>query len=121
MKKFSESHEWVEVEGNVASVGISSYAVEQLGDITFMELPDVDAEIAKGDSAAFVESVKAASDIYTPVSGTVAEVNEDLLDAPESLNADAEGIFIFKMNLSDIAELDALMSEEQYAEYKETL
>ena len=121
MKKFSESHEWVEVEGNVASVGISSYAVEQLGDITFMELPDVDAEIAKGDSAAFVESVKAASDIYTPVSGTVAEVNEDLLDAPESLNADAEGIFIFKMNLSDVAELETLMSEEQYAEYKETL
>lgn len=121
MKKYSESHEWVEVEGDVASVGISSYAVEQLGDITFMELPDVDAEISKGDSAAFVESVKAASDIYTPVSGTVTEVNENLLDAPESLNEDAEGIFIFKLNLSDVAELDGLMSAEQYAEYKETL
>jgi len=77
--------------------------------------------MSKGDSAAFVESVKAASDIYTPISGTVTEVNGDLLDAPESLNADAEGIFIFKLNVSDMAELDGLMSAEQYAEYKETL
>jgi len=121
MKKFSESHEWVEVEGDVASVGISSYAVEQLGDITFMELPDMDMEIAKGDSAAFVESVKAASDIYTPVSGSVVEANEDLLDAPESLNADAEGIFIFKLKLSDASELDGLMSQEEYDKFKETL
>ena len=121
MKKYSESHEWVEVEGDVASVGISSYAVEQLGDITFMELPEVDAEISKGDSAAFVESVKAASDIYTPISGAVTEVNEDLLDAPESLNTDAEGIFIFKLKISDMAELDAMMSQEDYDKYKETL
>jgi len=121
MKKFSESHEWVEVNGDTASIGISSYAVEQLGDITFMELPDMDAELSKGDSAAFVESVKAASDIYTPVSGTIVEANEDLLDAPESLNADAEGTFIFKLKLSDASELDGLMSQEEYDKFKETL
>lgn len=121
MKKYSESHEWVEVEGDVASIGISSYAVEQLGDITFLELPEVDSEFSKADSVAFVESVKAASDIYTPVSGSITEVNELLLDAPETLNADAEGTFIFKLKLTDTAEVDALMSQEQYDEYKETL
>ncbi|MDQ7083453.1 MAG: glycine cleavage system protein GcvH [Sulfurovum sp.] len=121
MKKFSESHEWVEIEGEVASVGISSYAVEQLGDITFMELPDLDMELSKGESAAFVESVKAASDIYTPISGTVIGVNEDLLEAPEALNADAEGTFIFKLKVSDVSELDSMMSQEAYDTYKETL
>ena len=121
MKKYNESHEWVEVEGDVASIGISSYAVEQLGDITFMELPDIDSDIAKGDSAAFVESVKAASDIYSPVSGAVVAVNETLLDAPETLNDDAQGTFIFKLKLSDTAELDSLMSQDEYDQYKETL
>lgn len=121
MKKYSESHEWVELNGDTASVGISSYAVEQLGDITFMELPDVDAEFSKGDSAAFVESVKAASDIYTPISGTITEVNENLLDAPESMNEDAEGTFIFTLKLSDTSELDDLMSQEEYDKFKETL
>ncbi|MDA7818429.1 glycine cleavage system protein GcvH [Sulfurimonas sp.] len=121
MKKYSESHEWVEVEGDIANVGISSYAVEQLGDITFMELPEVDSEFSKGDSVAFVESVKAASDIYTPISGSITEVNELLIDAPETMNEDAEGTFIFKLKVSDMGEIDALMSQEQYDEYKETL
>jgi glycine cleavage system H protein len=121
MKKYTESHEWVEVNGDTASVGISAYAVEQLGDITFMELPDVDAEVSAGDSAAFVESVKAASDIYTPISGTVVEVNETLLDAPETMNADAEGTFIFKLFVADAGELDGLMDQAAYDAYKETL
>lgn len=121
MKKFSESHEWVEVEGEVASVGISAYAVEQLGDITFMELPELGSEFSKADSVAFVESVKAASDIYTPLSGVITEVNETLIDTPEIMNEDAEGTFIFKLKMSDTSELDALMSQEQYDEYKETL
>lgn len=121
MKKYTESHEWVEIEGDIASVGISSYAVEQLGDITFMELPEADVELSKGESAAFVESVKAASDIYTPISGTVTEANETLIDAPDSLNSNAEGIFIFKLKVSDMSELDTLMSSEDYEKYKETL
>ena len=121
MKKYSEEHEWVEMEGDIATIGISAYAVEQLGDITFIELPEVDGDVSKAESVAFVESVKAASDIYTPLSGTVTEVNEGLLDAPESLNDDAQGIFIYKLKVSDIAELDSLMTQEQYDEYKETL
>lgn len=121
MKKYNEEHEWVSIEGEIATVGISKYAVEQLGDITFIELPEIDTEISSGDSVAFVESVKAASDIYTPISGTVIEVNEDLLDTPESLNKDAQNIFIFKVTFSDIGELDSLMNEEEYAKHIQTL
>ena len=99
MKKYNEEHEWVTVEGDVATIGVSKYAIDQLGDVTFLELPEVDSEISSGDSVAFIESVKAASDIYTPVSGTIVEANEDLLDTPESLNVDAENIFIFKVKL----------------------
>ncbi len=121
MKKYNEEHEWVTVEGDIATVGISKYAVEQLGDITFLELPEVDSNCAIGDSVAFVESVKAASDIYAPLTGTITEANEDLLDVPESLNEDAQNIFIFKMKLSDVSELDSLMDEDAYAKYIETL
>jgi glycine cleavage system H protein len=121
MKKYNEEHEWVIVEGDVATVGVSKYAVDQLGDITFLELPEVDSDCATGDSVAFVESVKAASDIYAPLSGTIVEANEDLLDTPESLNEDAENIFIFKVKLSDVSELDSLMDEAAYAKYIETL
>ncbi len=121
MRKYNEEHEWVIVEDDIGSVGISKYAVGQLGDITFLELPEVDNEISSGDSVAFIESVKAASDIYTPISGTILEINEDLLDVPESLNKDAQNIFIFKVKLSDISELDSLMDEDAYAAYIETL
>jgi len=121
MKKYNEEHEWVEVEGDIASVGISSYAVEQLGDITFLELPEVGSSFSTGDSAAFIESVKAASDIYAPITGEVTEVNEDLLDTPEILNENAEGTFIYKTKISDAGELDSLMSEEEYSAFKETL
>lgn len=121
MKKYNEEHEWVEVEGDIATVGISSYAVEQLGDITFIELPEVEDECSKGDSVAFVESVKAASDIYTPVSGEITEVNEELLDAPEVLNKESMSTFIFKLKLSDAGELDELMDEDAYKTYCESL
>ena len=83
MIKYSQEHEWVKMEDDEATIGVSAYAVEQLGDITFVELPEVDAEVSAEESVAFVESVKAASDIYTPLSGTVTAVNESLLDAPE--------------------------------------
>lgn len=121
MKKYNEEHEWIEVDGTIATIGISAYAVEQLGDITFVELPEMDADISMGDSVAFIESVKAASDVYAPVSGTICEINEDLLDTPESLNQDALNIWIFKVTLSDTSELDSLMDEDAYKTYIETL
>lgn len=121
MKKYNEEHEWVEVEGEIATVGISTYAVEQLGDITFIELPEMDAEVSMGDSVAFVESVKAASDIYTPISGEVCEVNEALLETPEVLNEDAMGTFIFKLKASNLDELDSLMDEEAYQSFVASL
>lgn len=121
MIKYNEEHEWVTVEGDTASVGISNYAINQLGDITFLELPEIDDEIDAGASVAFIESVKAASDIYAPVSGLVTAVNEDLLDAPELLNKDAESIWIFKVKLNNVDELDALLDGDSYAKYVNTL
>jgi glycine cleavage system H protein len=121
MKKYNEEHEWVEVEGDTATVGISTYAVEQLGDITFIELPEIGTEVSMGDSVAFVESVKAASDIYTPISGEISEVNEALLDEPEVLNQDAQGTFVFKLKVSNMEELDELMDEEAYKQFVASL
>lgn len=121
MRKYNEEHEWVMVEGNVGTVGISAYAVGQLGDITFLELPEADDEVGSGDSVAFIESVKAASDIYSPVSGTVTEANETLLDTPEVLNQDANANWIYKIELSDTDELDSLMDEEAYSQFISTL
>ena len=121
MKIFNEEHEWLEIDGEVASVGISMHAVEQLGDITFIELPEIGKVVSAGDSAAFVESVKAASDIYAPASGTITEVNEALLDDPEVLNEEAENVWIFKMSLSNKSELDNLMNGDDYAKYINSL
>ena len=121
MKKYNEEHEWVEVEGDIATVGISSYAVEQLGDITFIELPEMEAEVSMGDSVAFVESVKAASDIYTPISGEVCEVNEALLDEPEVLNQESMTTFIFKLKISNADELNSLMDEDAYKNFVDSL
>ena len=115
MLKFTEEHEWVRVEGDVATVGITEHATEQLGDLVFVELPEVGATLAKGDTAGTVESVKAASDVYAPVSGEVIEVNEAITENPEKVNEDpmGEGWF-FKMKLSDPSELDSLMGEDAY-------
>lgn len=119
---FSEEHEWIEVEGDLGTVGITDYAQGQLGDITFVDLPATGATVDKGDSVSVVDSVKAASDVYTPVSGEIAEVNEALADQPELVNTDAEvGGWLFRITLSDPSELDSLMDEATYNKYVESL
>lgn len=112
---FTKDHEWIAVEGSEATVGITQYAQSQLGDITFVEVPAVAATVAKGDSASVVDSVKAASDVYAPVSGKVTVVNAALEDQPELVNSDAEGDgWLWKMTLSDPSELASLMDEAAY-------
>ncbi|EZP83433.1 glycine cleavage system protein GcvH [Novosphingobium sp. 11B] len=119
---FSEDHEWIEVEGDLGTVGITDYAQGQLGDITFVEVPAEGASVSKGDSVSVVDSVKAASDVYTPVSGTIAAVNEALADQPELVNTEAEtGGWLFRVTLSDAAELGALMDEAAYKSYVDSL
>jgi glycine cleavage system H protein len=114
--RYNDSHEWVSVEDGVATVGISDHAQELLGELVFVELPEVGADLAKGDEAAVVESVKAASDVYSPVSGEVVEVNEDLESSPNLVNDEpySEG-WIFKIKLSNEAEVDDLMDSKAYA------
>jgi glycine cleavage system H protein len=115
MRYFTEDHEWVDVDGDIGTVGISDYAQGQLGDIVFVDVPDEGKTIAKGDEAAVVESVKAASDVYSPVSGTVIEGNADLADNPGLVNEDADGEgWFFKLTLSDPSELESLMDEAKY-------
>ncbi len=112
---YSEDHEWIEVEGDLGTVGITDYAQGQLGDITFVDLPEEGATVSKGDSVSVVDSVKAASDVYTPVSGEIAEINEALADQPELVNSDAEvGGWLFRVKLSDPSELEELMDEAAY-------
>jgi len=112
---FTEDHEWIDVDGTTATVGITDYAQGQLGDIVFVELPDEGKKFEKGDEAAVVESVKAASDVYSPISGTIVELNSDLEDTPALVNDDPEGDgWFFKLDLSDAGELDGLMDEEKY-------
>ncbi|MGN6268381.1 MAG: glycine cleavage system protein GcvH [Sphingomonas sp.] len=112
---FTEDHEWVDVDGDTGTVGISDYAQGQLGDIVFVDVPEEGKELAKGDDAAVVESVKAASDVYSPVSGIVIEANGDLADTPNLVNDDAEGDgWFFKLTLSDPEELKGLMDESAY-------
>ena len=119
---FSEDHEWIEIEGDLGTVGITDYAQGQLGDITFVDLPQVGADFDKGDSASVVDSVKAASDVYTPVSGKIAEVNEVLTDEPELVNTDAEvGGWLFRITLSDPSELEDLMDQAAYKKFVESL
>jgi glycine cleavage system H protein len=115
---YTEDHEWVEVDGDIGTVGISEYAQSQLGDIVFVEVPDEGKDVTKGDEAAVVESVKAASDVYSPVSGTVIEGNAALADTPELVNEDPEGDgWFFKLTLSDPGELESLMDEAKYADF----
>ena len=115
---FTEDHEWIDVDGDIGTVGISDYAQSQLGDIVFVDVPEEGKQLSKGDEAAVVESVKAASDVYSPVSGTVIEGNSALGDTPQLVNedADAEGWF-FKITLSDPGELEELMDESAYAAF----
>lgn len=114
MTYFSESHEYVRVEGEFGYVGISDYAQKQLGNIVYVDMPDVDDDVEVGEVFGAVESVKAASDLLSPVSGTVVEVNESLEDSPELINQDANENWIIKVKLSDPSELESLMDEDTY-------
>ncbi len=120
--KYSKEHEWVRVEGDVAVVGISDYAQAQLGDVVFVELPEVGTQVAKDGEAAVVESVKAASEVYAPASGEVVEVNAALGDEPELVNGAPTGDgWFFKIRLGDPSELDGLMDEAAYLEFVKEL
>ena len=117
MLKFTDDHEWLRIEGGTATVGITKYATEQLGDIVFVELPETGAELAKGDAVAVVESVKAASDVYMPLDGTIAEVNQAIVDEPAKVNADPQGAaWFFTVTLKNPSDADALMDEAAYKE-----
>jgi len=115
---FTKDHEWIAVDGTVGTVGITDYAQGQLGDITFVDLPAVGAAVAKGEAHCVVDSVKAASDVYSPVSGTVSDVNETLAERPELVNEDPEeGGWLFRLDLADSAELAGLMDRAAYEAY----
>ena len=111
---YSESHEWVKVEGNVAVVGITDFAQHAMGDLSYVDMPEVDDELEQGEEFGAVESVKAASDLFCPVSGTVVEINEALEDAPELLNEDAFANWIMKVQMSDPSQLESLMDAAAY-------
>lgn len=114
--KYTESHEWVRTEADgTVTVGITAYAQDALGDIVFVDLPKVGTSLEKGKDCAVVESVKAAGDIYAPVTGEVVAINEELADAPESINADAFAAWLFKLKPANIADVDGLLSAEAYA------
>ena len=116
---YSESHEWVKVEGDIAIVGVSDFAQKEMGNITYVDIPDVDDDVTAGEDFGALESVKAASDLIAPVSGTVVEVNEALEDEPELINNDAYANWIIKVKMSDKSELDALMDAAAYAKITE--
>ena len=119
---FTQDHEWVDVDGDIGTVGISEYAQSQLGDVVFVDVPEAGKTLSKGDEAAVVESVKAASDVYSPVSGTVTEGNAALAEDSSLVNSDAEAAgWFFKLTLSDPSELDSLMDEAAYATFVEGL
>jgi len=119
---FTQDHEWIDVEGDLGTVGITDYAQSQLGDITFVELPEAGTAVNKGDAPCVVDSVKAASDVYTPVSGTIAESNGALDGEPELVNSDPEtGGWLFRVTLSDPSELEGLMDKAAYDDFVQGL
>ena len=113
---YSDSHEWVKVDGDIAVIGVSDFAQAEMGDITYVDMPEVDDEVTKGEDFGALESVKASSELYAPVSGVVVEVNEALEDAPELVNEDAFANWIIMVKMSDKSELDDLMDAAAYAE-----
>ena len=118
MKKFTQDHEWIEVIDGIGTVGITDHAQSELGDIVFVELPEVGSEISTGDEAAVIESVKAAGEVKSPVSGEIVEVNEALVDTPAGVNEDPEGNgWVYKIRLNDEGELDDLMDEDAYQDF----
>jgi glycine cleavage system H protein len=121
-KRFTKDHEWIQLDGDIATVGITDYAQQQLGDVVHIDLPELETEVVASASCATVESVKAASDIYAPLSGKVVEVNETLNEDPAIVNSDPEGEgWFFRLELDDTSAFDALMDQEAYDEYLETL
>ncbi len=121
-RKYSKDHEWVTVEGDVGTVGISDHAQELLGDVVFVEVPEVGAVLEKGGEAATIESVKAASEVYSPVSGAVIESNAALADEPGTVNSDPHGAgWFYKIELTNTSELDDLMDEDAYKAYLDSL
>lgn len=120
--KYTQDHEWIKVDGLMGTIGISTYAAGQLGDVVYVELPEVGKSLNQGDEAAIVESVKAASEVYAPISGTVSEINNALENAPETVNqaAQDDGWFL-KITITDMSELDGLMDETAYKAYCEDL
>ena len=120
--RFTKDHEWVELDGDIATVGISAYAADQLGDVVFVELPAVGKTVKAGDSLAVVESVKAASDVYSPITGEVVEVNQITSDEPDRVNAQPEtGGWLAKLKIADPAAVDALMDRPAYEAFLDTL
>ena len=116
--KFSKEHEWLKVEGDVATIGITKHATEMLGDIVFVELPDIGTSIEKDGTAGVVESTKAASDVYTPISGEVVENNQSIVDDPAKINSDPENeAWFFKLKIKDKSEMDSLMNKEDYDKF----
>ncbi len=115
--KYTKEHEWIKVQGNTGTIGITDHAQNSLGDIVFVELPKVGAELKAGNSFGTVESVKAVSDLFAPVSGTVTEINNDLTTAPEKVNSDAHSAWMVKINLKDPAELNGLLSAADYEKF----
>lgn len=118
-RKYSDSHEWVKLDGEVATIGITDYAQHALGNIVYVDMPEVGDEVNQGDDFGAVESVKAASDLISPVSGEVVEVNEELIDKPELINEDAFGNWIIKVKISDPSELESLLDAEAYKKLSE--
>ena len=116
--KFSKEHEWIKLEGEVATIGITKHATEMLGDIVFAELPEKGSDVEKDGTAGVVESTKAASDVYTPVSGEVVDINQMIVDDPAKINEDPENTaWFFKLKMKDLSEMDSLMNKEEYDKF----
>ena len=116
--KFSKEHEWIKLDGEMATIGITKHATEMLGDIVFVELPEKGSNVEKDGNAGVVESTKAASDVYTPVSGEVVDTNKIIIDNPSKINEDPEGAaWFFKLKIKDMSEMDSLMNKEEYDKF----
>jgi len=121
-KRYTKEHEWVLLEGDIATIGITDHAQEQLGDLVHVELPELERAVAEGETVAVVESVKAASDVFAPLAGKVVEINETITEDPSIVNSDAEGEgWFFRLELDDTDAFEALMDQDAYDEYLETL
>jgi glycine cleavage system H protein len=120
--RFTKDHEWLKLDGDIVTVGITDHAQQQLGELVFIELPEPERDVVAGEACAVVESVKAASDVYAPLAGRVAEINETIVEDPEIVNNDAEGEgWFFRLEIDDTAAFEELMDQEAYDEYVETL